>query len=83
MIHIGENVDTRPILPILELNPLSRLVSTPTSLSLVTPNLLPNLLALLNLVVTAGPRWGYYPLIRLPHSIGTDAAGPAQAQLSC
>ena len=46
-------------------------------------NLLPSPLALLDLVVTAGLRQGCYPLVRLPHSIGTGTAGPVQAQSSC
>ena len=42
-----------------------------------------SLLTLLDLVVTTGPRQGDCPLVRLSHSIGVGAAGPAQVQLSC
>ena len=62
-------MDTRQI---LELNPLSKLVQSK-----------PSLLTLLDLAVTAGPRRGDCPLVRLPHNIGTGVAGPTQAQLSC
>ena len=47
------------------------------------PKLLPNPLALPDIVVTAGPRQGCYPLVKLPHSLEVGAAGPAQAHLSC
>ena len=73
LISTPTSVDTRPN---LALKSLPKLVST-------LPKLLPNPLALLDLVVTAGPRRGCNPLIKLPHSMGVGAAGPARAQSSC
>ena len=60
-------------------------ITPKASLVLVStlPKLFPNPLALINLVVTAGPRQGFNPLVKLSHSMGVGAAGPAQAQLSC
>ena len=41
-----------------------------------------SLLALLDIMVTTGLRWGYYPLVRLPNNMGVGAAGPGQAHLN-